>query len=333
MSAKVMRTRRRLLFASLVVVVAACGSRTGLLVPLDFDAGGDAKGDSSVIHHIDAAMSDEDALDEEDALPPLDVRPPPPDVAIPSDCVDAGSTLIYLISVSNNLFSFNPPTAAFTQIGTIACPTVDGTSTPFSMAVDRKGIAYIVFSPSGELFRVSTANAACIPTGFAMGQHGFASTFGMGFSQDGVDGGESLYVASSLGNGPAELATIDVMNGYNLRLIGAFAPPINLAELTGTGAGGLFAFWGPNGNTMPGSAIVQIDKGTAQVTNSSPLPGVSQGNGWAFAFWGGDFYTFTAPGGSTVVTRFNPNDGSILQVAQTNEEIVGAGVSTCAPQQ
>src|SRR5579863_287899 len=105
-----MRTRRRLLFVSLVVVVAACGSRTGLLVPLDFDAGADAKGDTSVIHHIDSAMPDEDAFDEEEALPPLDVRPPPPDVAIPSDCVDAGSTFIYLISSTNNLFSFYPPT-------------------------------------------------------------------------------------------------------------------------------------------------------------------------------------------------------------------------------
>jgi hypothetical protein len=69
------------------------------------------------------------------------------------------------------------------------------------------------------------------------------------------------------------------------------------------------------------------------VTNSSSLPGVSQGSGWAFAFWGGNFYTFTAPGGSTVVTRFDPNDGSIVQVAQTSDVIVGAGVSTCAPQQ
>ena len=83
-----MRTRRRLLFASLVTVVAACGSRTGLLVPDDFDVPADAKGDGGIIHRIDAG--EEDALDEAEALPPLDVRPPPPDVAIPSDCgVDA----------------------------------------------------------------------------------------------------------------------------------------------------------------------------------------------------------------------------------------------------
>ena len=62
------------------------------------------------------------------------------------------------------------------------------------MAVDRTGIAYVVFSPSGELFRVSTATAACEPTPFVSGQGGFSSTFGMGFSGD-TDGGETLYVA------------------------------------------------------------------------------------------------------------------------------------------
>ncbi len=344
MSARLMRTRRRLLFASLVVTVAACGSRTGLLVPLDFDVPADAKGDGSIIHHIDA--QEEDALDEEEALPPLDVRPPPPDVAIPSDCVDAGSTLIYVIANSNNLYSFYPPTATFTQIGTIACPDT-ASSQPFSMAVDRKGIAYVVFQSTvgpggpgdGALFRVSTANAACIPTGFAVNQQGFPSTFGMGFSQDTGDTGETLFVASdTLGSQPSQLATIDVTNGYTLKIIDSFSPQISRAELTGTGSGGLFGFWDPDADTAtgasgPDSAIVQIDKTTGQVTNSSPLTGLSQGFGWAFAFWGGNFYTFTAPNMMTVVNRFDPNDGSVVQVAQSTDLIVGAGVSTCAPQQ
>ena len=57
----------------------------------------------------------------------------------------------------------------------------------------------------------------------------------------------------------------------------------------------------------------------------------------AFAIWGGDFYTFTglltAQQGATEVTRFRPRDGSIVPVGQiVGETIVGAGVSTCAPQ-
>jgi hypothetical protein len=81
---------------------------------------------------------------------------------------------------------------------------------------------------------------------------------------------------------------------------------------------------------------VEIDKDTAAVTTLAPLPGIVFGGGWAFAFWGGDFYTFTAPGGtnsSSIVNRYRPSDGSIVQVATTpGLTIVGAGVSTCAPQ-
>ena len=47
---------------------------------------------------------------------------------------------------------------------------------------------------------------------------------------------------------------------------------------------------------------------------------------------GPQVYSFTAPGGTTQVHRFRPSDGSVTLVAQVSETIVGAGVSTCAPQ-
>jgi hypothetical protein len=337
MTADRMRTRRRLLFALIVALVAACGSRTGLVLPFDEDAATptvDAAPDHR--HYFDVSPVEEDAL-EEDTLPPIDVTPPPPDA--PNDCPDASATLIYVIANSNNLYSFNPPAGAFKLIGTIACPTTIPGEAPFSMAVDRNGIAYVVFSVNassgggGELFRVSTATAACQATGFVPGQHGFSHTFGMAFSKDATGTGETLYVAA---DATPTLATIDVQHGYTLNVVGPFNPAITEAELTGTGAGDLFGFWAPGGPGGSNSAIVQIDKATAAVTGSSPLPGVSQGSGWAFGFWGGDFYTFTSPTGQdSDVTRFRPSDGSITVVAHSpaGEVIVGAGVSTCAPQQ
>ena len=39
-----------------------------------------------------------------------------------------------------------------------------------------------------------------------------------------------------------------------------------------------------------------------------------------------------APGGTSEVTRFRPSDNSTKVVAKLPEVIVGAGVSTCAPQ-
>jgi hypothetical protein len=152
----------------------------------------------------------------------------------------------------------------------------------------------------------------------------------MGFSHNSGDAGETLYVASGSSTGAPgfpQLAAIDTRS-LALRVIGEFNPIIDNTELTGTGAGDLFGFYA----TDAGSGIAQIDKANAQVFAESLLPGLFQGMGWAFAFWGGDFYTFTAPNGSTVVTRYRPSDQSIVQVAQTQELVVGAGVSTCAPQ-
>jgi hypothetical protein len=305
------------------VLGVACGSKTGLLVPYEdsgvpVDAGPDIPiVDSSPPPEEDAAVV------EEDALPPIDVRPPPPNL-----CPDAGSTLIYVVTETNTLYSFYPPTATFsTVIGNIACPSM---SMPFSMAVARNGIAYIVFN-DGELFEVDTqaATLPCRTTGFVMGQGGFAPRFGMGFSSDAVGSGETLYVASGsngMTGGPNQLARIDTST-LQLTVIGNLTPSIDDTELTGTGAGDLFGFY----QMTNGSEIAQIDKANAQVTGYAPLPGVDQGTGWAFAYWGGDFYTFTAPAGGTVVTRYRPSDQSIVQVATISEIVVGAGVSTCAP--
>jgi hypothetical protein len=283
-------------------------------------------------------VSSSDAGGAEDVLPPIDVARPQ-DVV--SECPDAGSTLVYLVSEQGNLMSFYPPAATFRTIGHLSCPASAG-ETPFSMAVDQQGIAYVLFAdtstnPSGtgaELFRVSTATAACRATRFASGQPGFPSTFGMGYSGNAPLGGETLYIASD--TDPSQLGSLDTST-FAVRLVGPFVPQtIVAAELTGTGAGDLFAFYSlaAPGSLVGDSAIGQLDKKTGRVTGRSVLPGLTQGRAWAFAFWGGDFYTFTAPvrDSATRVTRFRPSDGSIVQVAQSGELITGAGVSTCAPQ-
>lgn len=319
--------------AASLAAAAACGSRTGLLVPPpQQDASPDAEPD--VAPEVGADAPEEPGMDagEEDALPPLDVIEEPINI-----CPDAGSTLIYLITTQNVLMSFYPPTASFMTIGTISCPDP---GQPFSMAVDRNsGLAYVEFS-SGNLFRVTTTSPpVCTPAPFAPQQGGYPLQFGMGFSANAVDAAtpETLYVAGDtlgVGMGNGVLASIDTTT-FRLTQIGEFTPTITGVELTGTGSGELFAFYGTNYvNGVPmDSAIGQIDRATAQVVGQANLPGVAMGSGWAFAFWGGDFYTFTAPGGGSVVTRYRPSDGSLAQVAQTSLTIVGAGVSTCAPQQ
>jgi len=321
------------------VVLVACGSRTGLLVPGEElaspDGGTGPGGDDSGETALDAGP---DATEVQDALPSIDVTVP---VDAFNDCPDAGATLVYVVTQQEQLLSFYPPTAQFRAIGPLSCPT-RGQSNPFSMAVDRTGIAYVLYQ-DGELFRVSTATARCQATSFRSGQSSFAINFGMGFSHDNTGTGETLFVASgnSATTTPA-LATIDPRT-FALRTVGDLQPAILNAELSGTGAGDLFAFFATRGaapcdNMNPNvnctdSAIGQLDKATGRVVAQSVLRGNAQGTAWAFAFWGGDFYTFTAPGSGTIVNRFNPADGSIVTVATRSDQIVGAGVSTCAPAQ
>ena len=320
---------RRIAFLLLLV---ACGSRTGLFVDDDDDftnvpgqdAGPDARRDGG-----------RDASDLEDAPPPLDVRPP---IDVDQrDCPDAEAQLVYTITSTYDLQSFNPDTGQFRFIGRIACPAPSD-ATPFSMAVDRRGIAYVLFT-NEELFRVSTATAACISTPYKPRQSNFGR-FGMGFATNSVGPTETLYIAGAEQaadpNSPGARGLARITPGtFNLTPVGEFFPSIDSAELTGTGDGRLFAFYRKPG-AMPPSFIGEIDVNTGQVIGERRFDTVDQGRGWAFAYWGGDFYMFHAPGTDsnafTRVTRWRPSDDSVTQVATTPLRIVGAGVSTCAPQ-
>jgi hypothetical protein len=307
---------------------AACGARTPLFVL------GESARDAGVADSVrplsDAFLSFDTLPPPEDvsfdALPPIDVAPVP-DVFV-NDCPDAGATLIYVITQSFQLYSFYPPTGAFTQIGLIACP--DGTgSSPFSMAVDKQGTAYVVFDPDGQLFQVSTKTAACVATPYAPMQLGIPD-FGMGFVGNPSGTGDTLYVAP---DGMTTLGTIDT-NSFVLSLVGPFGPEsVTGAELSGTGDGRLFAFYSILGSSS--SAVAQIDPTNAMVIANNNLFDVPQGRGWAFAFWGGSFYLFTADpnGPGSQVTQFNPVDLSQTTVATLPFLITGAGVSTCAPMQ
>jgi hypothetical protein len=309
--------------------VASCGSRTGLLLEEKADAEPE-----DVVVQPDRFVAPDQFVDEpteEDAIeemPRIDTNRP--DVPVINPCPDAAATLIYVIGESNTLYSFNPADDVFTTIGTIACPDPEA---PYSMAVDREGVAYVVYE-SGNLYRVSTKTADCKTTAYdsAMNDH---DTFGMGFvANTGDAGGETLFVAKNPGGSitvDAELATIDTST-FILTNVADFTPKVEGAELTGTGDGRLFAF-SPS-NTPGASFIAQIDPATANVISQDPLPGITQGAGWAFGFWGGDFYTFTAmgPDDETIVSKFDPVANTITQVATNPEAIVGAGVSTCAPQ-
>jgi hypothetical protein len=290
---------------------ASCGARTDLGGHLVEEE--DATG---VDHKVDGKV---DAHDAADAPPDIVF----PDVPIVTNCADAGTQYIYVITEQNELFSFFPPTLGFTKIGDIAC---NSQATPFSMGVDRSGIAYSVFT-DGNLFQISTLNAACKSTTYKAGQSGI-TTFGMGFS-GAADAGETLYIAGD-GTNTARLGSIDT-TAFKLNVIGPFQPQGGgRCELTGTGDGRLFAFCLPQNGNGSGD-LVNLDPQTAKIISEVNVGVGSSQDAFAYAFYGGLFYIFTGSSGSTVTT-FDPITLQTKAVASLSSTIVGAGVSTCAPE-
>jgi hypothetical protein len=257
--------------------------------------------------------------------PPDDYVDPGPK---PRYCQDAADTSIYVVTEQNDLLRFDPPTAAFTTIGAIDCPVTTSGSTPFSMAVDHEGTAYVVFD-DGELFTVSTATAACTAPSSPIDSAAFTPTFGMGFTADQGGEGETLFLAGT--TTPGQLGTLDTST-FVVGNVGTFSTDVGEAELTGTGGGELFAFGVVQG--LAGAHLAQVDPATATVLSDTIVPTPQDPDAWAFGFWGGDFYFFTSVGGvSSTVGRYHPVDGSFDAAYTTvpGGTVTGAGVSTCAP--
>lgn len=241
---------------------------------------------------------------------------------------------IFILSDQNLLYSFHPPTLEFKLKGTLKCPT--GGATPTSMAVDRQGVAWVRHSDA-SLWKVDTRNLECTDTALPLKAESEPFyKFGMGFATASKGGSNDLlFLSDNKGAGLARLDTktlkVTFVGPYNGALEG------KPAELTGTGDGKLFGFF----TTLP-AQIAEISKGTGEIVNAKELPGVIAGSAYAFSFYGGDFYIYTAAaatpggpplaGGGSDVTRFRPSDSSIEVVKKnTGFRIVGAGVSTCAP--
>lgn len=247
----------------------------------------------------------------------------------PADGCSEEAKLVYVVSEENDLYSFSPNTTTFHRVGSLDCPSADS---PNSMAIDRSGTAWVNYQ-DGSLFKVSTKDASCEATTFEPHQHGFTK-FGMAFATNGPGSQEeTLYVSGiMLGNHGIGLAKIDLKT-MELTPIGDFSGQLQGmgAELTGTGDGRLYGFF----TTTPNATLAQIDGKTGATSGEVDLAGVSTGAAWAFSFWGGDFWFYTA---NTIdpsrVTRLEPSQGDKISTAKGDVggfRIVGAGVSTCAP--
>jgi hypothetical protein len=260
------------------------------------------------------------------AEPEPEPEPAPPEVDTrnkPPECLS-----VYVIGTSNNLYAFNPQSSEFELRGTLNCPERFW-GAPFSMAVSKKGIAHVLFT-NGRLYKVDVSNAACEATPYQTNQIPGFVLFGMGYAPSDAPDGESLYVAEAQFDGPSRgLARIDT-ESYELSFVGKLAQRGGLIELTPTGSGGALHGYIINANGR-GGTLVTIDQQNGQITESKPLPVGSNTSALALSWWGGAFYIFTTAAGGTQVSRYDPDADTTATVAQLSDRIVGAGVSTCAP--
>lgn len=246
-------------------------------------------------------------------------------------CSDA-ARLIYVLSDANELYGFQPLERQFTKIGTLGCQT---SMQPNSMAIDRDAVAWVNYvgtdgftDDEGALYKVSTSDASCEAAPAVTLPFGWYRV-GMGFATDGPDTEDETLFVTSISPG-GSLGRID-MQSSALVPVGAFGGQFSdqNAELTGTGDARLFGFF-----TSTPVAVAEIDRATGAAISSTSLPEVEVPTAWAFSFWGGDFYLYTAQlAGSSRVNRYRPSDGSVDTAYMENLGfvIVGAGVSTCAP--
>lgn len=256
----------------------------------------------------------EEDVDEDEEEQPVEEEPPPKD-----DCTET-SDLIYVIDRDNEELSlFDPETLRFTSLGRLNCPS--GTSTPGSMAVSRSGTAYVRYSDD-SVYEVSLDDLSCARTGYRGSSFG---SFGMGYATD--EAGtwkDQLYVANE--DEVAQLATDD----WSMDILGGMP---SQSELTGNSAGELWAF-------LPlesPAALAEINKSTGreeQRIRMTNFPNLGDIDTFAFAAWGGEFWLFVRTygmGSSTDVYRVGTDGRLVTELEDVGFDVVGAGVSTCAP--
>ncbi len=241
-------------------------------------------------------------------------------------CSDS-ARLVYVVGQGNELYSFEPPSLTFTQIGVVNCPS--GWGSPFAMAVDRELFAWILFD-DGYIYKLDIATMQCVQTAYVPGQLDGFWAFGMSFVTDSPGSqDETLFLGSYYGMG---IATLDTQT-LQLQKVGQY--PLYLpVDLTGTGDARLFGFFVNDPLTDP-VILAEIDRTDAQLLWQETLSTVTVGTAWALAFWGGDFWLFTCPGqgcSSSQVDRYDPGSQTVTTVATNiGIKVVGASVSTCAP--
>ncbi len=238
--------------------------------------------------------------------------------------------LAYVVSNAGAIYSFDPQHLKFEKKGVLDCPS--GGARPYAMSVDRKGTAWISYT-DGALFTASTKDAKCQATSWKKGQQGL-DQFTLAWLSTRKDArDEQLYIGAS-GPNRAPLGLWKADPKLAITKVGNYTNGMEkrLPDLAGDGEGRLYGFFA---GSPP--MFGEIDENTGATPKTEKIEGVDLTSGsWALAAWGGDVWLFHAGGnerGSHVTRVRRSGDGGHSEVVKDvgGFQIVGAGVSTCAP--
>jgi hypothetical protein len=271
----------------------------------------DTAGEADVENERPAEEPEDTAVSE----PPEEADPAPPD-----DCTDTDD-LVYVLSRDDaKLYTFSPTALSFSLVGTVDCGT---SQAPGSMAVSRDGLAYLRYADNA-VYELDLTTMRCSSTPYSDRSTGFDS-FGMGYATDSADTWrDQLYVANA-----RNLAVLNPNTG-KLTTVGRMP---SQSELTGNADGELWAI-------LPlesPAELMQLDLTTGAELDSIAMksfPNPGNIDTFAFATWDGNFYVFVREygmGNSTDVYEVTRAGKMTKVLADVGFDVVGAGVSTCAP--
>ena len=114
---------------------------------------------------------------------------------------------------------------------------------------------------------------------------------------------------------------------------------VGRVEVAGTGDGQLWVFTPALGSTTGTPVLARLDRNTAQTLEEYDVSGITSVGGFAIKFFGGSFYIFVGEDvwqvdrASLVPGQAQPTTPPQLVFSNPGRDVVGAGVSTCAPVQ
>lgn len=225
---------------------------------------------------------------------------------------------MYLLDRNSHFFRFNPTSFDVKFVGKLNCST---TAYPYSMALQRNGVAWTLFT-NGNLYTFNTTTALCQITSYKSGQKGLI-LFGMKFITDKSSNTERLYITSDSSNPPYRLATIDIMT-LEISITGYYNNIHGRAELTSTYDGKLYGLF----EGIP-YIIAEINQTNGEILSKTSLNSIQytpDSSHFAFESYLLNFFLFVGDNTFTDIFTYDVSSKIITKQKTISNGIVGTGI-------